>query len=171
MKNKISYKHVTWGRLIAVILIPTVAVILGGCAGSGNKGTLKRDRELDNQFMRYEVIPDHRYYFSGGYAKPNAILGIHKDYELVSTLWQPVMISTEQLEKWIRTIDPESYRGPAGYFAAYILDPTGKRVGIWYSIQSYTPIRFLEGNKIEVITPDLRQPDDEPIRLRGRGVF
>jgi hypothetical protein len=143
VKKKSANKNCAWTRAIAFFLLFAVVLTFIGCAGSGKRGTLKRDRELDNQFMRYEVIPDHRYYFSGGYAKPNAILGIHKDYQLVSTLWQPVQIR----------------------------DPTGKRVGIWYSIQSYTPIRFLEGNKIEVITPDLRQPDDEPIRLRGRGVF
>ncbi|MEK6197659.1 MAG: hypothetical protein N2B58_05740 [Desulfobacterales bacterium] len=44
--------------------------------------------------------------------------------------------------------------------AYYILDPEGKQVGFWYSIQNYTVVKFLEENKIEVYTPDLIQPGD-----------
>ncbi len=158
-------------RLSVCLVIPAVLCVLAGCTASGNRRSLQRDRDLDNQFLRYEVVPDHRYYSSGGYDKPNAILGIHKDYELLSNLWRPVPISSAQLEKWIRTIAPEDYRGTAGYFAAYIINPEGKRVGIWYSIQSTTTINFLEGNKIEVETPSLWQPDDEPILRRRRRLY
>ena len=28
---------------------------------------MDRDRDLDNMFLSYEVLPDHRYYTSGGY--------------------------------------------------------------------------------------------------------
>jgi len=79
-----------------------------------------------------------------------------------------VEISSAQLEKWIRTIDPEDYRGPVGYFAAYILNPAGERVGFWYSIQDTTRINFLEGNKIKVFTPDLHQPEPGAGRMRRR---
>ena len=54
--------------------------LLVGCAG-GNYGRLDRDRDLDSMFLNYEVLPDHRYYTSGGYDSPNAILAIHRDYE------------------------------------------------------------------------------------------
>jgi hypothetical protein len=60
-----------------------------------------------------------------------------------------------QMRKWIDTIAPEENYRADGYFAAYILDPNGKRVGAWYSIQSTTTVKFLEGNKILVYTPDL----------------
>ena len=168
MHRKSVNENSVWAGLLVCIAISAVICALAGCTASASRGSLQRDRDLDNQFLRYEVVPDHRYYSSGGYDKPNAILGIHNDYELVSNLWQPVPISSAQLEKWIRTIAPEDYRGRVGYFAAYILDPDGKRVGIWYSIQSTTTINFLEGNRIEVDTPNLWQPDDEPILRRWR---
>jgi hypothetical protein len=73
-----------------------------------------------------------------------------------------------QMRKWIDTIAPEqNYRYLNGYFAAYILDLNGKRVGAWYSIASYTPVKFLEGNKIQVYTPDLDRIHGKGLR-RGR---
>jgi hypothetical protein len=152
MKKKRMYiRNVRTGLII--FLVVTVAGLFAGCAPSGNYGTLQRSRELDQKFLNYEVLPDYNYFISGVYDKPTAILGIHKDYQLVSDLWEPVQISTAELEKFIQGIDPESYRGTIGYYAAYILDPDGKTVGIWYSIQNTTTVKFLGGNKIEVFTP------------------
>ena len=155
-------------RFMPVALTFAVLIIISGCAGSGNQGTMKRDQGLNQQFLSYQVLPDYTYYFSGGYDKPNAILGIHKDYQLVPGLWQSIQISTAQLEKWIRTIAPEDYR-KGGYFAAYILDPDGRRAGIWYSIQDTSTVKFLEGNKIEVYTPDLNQRGERGMRRRRFG--
>ena len=158
MKRKVVNKSSVWTKLIAFYLISAIAVTLVGCAARGNRGTLQRDQELNRMILAYEVLPDHNYYFSGSFDRPNAILGIHKDYQLVSQLWQTVQISSPQLKKWIGTIAPENYRGSTGYFAAYILDPDGKKVGIWYSIQNTTTVEFLEGNKIKVNSPDLYPP-------------
>ena len=169
MKVKGVVTSWVWARVLVFSLFSAAVLMHVGCSIDGNRGSLQRDRELDNLFLQYEVVQDHNYYFSGGYDKPNAILGIHKDYELVSDLWQPVQISSAQLEKWIRFIAPETHRGTGAYFAAYILDPEGKRVGFWYSVQSTTTIKFLEGNKIEVYTPDLLQHKPGPILLRSRG--
>ncbi len=152
-------------RFMPVALTFAVLIIISGCASSGNRGTMKRDQELNQQFLSYQVLPDYTYYSSGGYDKPNAILGIHKDYQLVPGLWQSAEISSAQLEKWIRTIAPEDYR-KGGYFAAYILDPDGKRAGIWYSIQDSTTVKFPGENKIEVYTPNLNQPSGSGMRRR-----
>jgi len=140
--------------------VSLVLVLLAGCAAKGDSGTLQRNQDLNNMIMAYKVLPDHNYYFSGSFGRPNAILAIHKDYQLVSDLWQGAQVDSEQMRKWIRSISPEDFRGPAGYFAAYILDPEGKRVGFWYSIQDTTTIRFLGDNKLEVFTPSLNQPTE-----------
>ena len=68
-------------------------------------------------------------------------------------------VNSSQMRQWIDTISPEQdYMGSNSYFAAYILDPNGKRIGAWYSIEPLTTIKFLEGNKVQVYTP-IRAPD------------
>ena len=143
------------------LLTAVLAFFFSGCAGTGNYGTLHRDRELDQVFLSYQVLPDYKYYTSGGYDKPNAILGVHNDYILVSDLWQSIpSVDSAQIQNWIRTIDPEDRGIGHNYFAYYILDQEGKQVGFWYSIQNFTVVKFLEENKIQVYTPDLIQPGD-----------
>ena len=145
--------------LLAAVII---TLVFSGCVSTGDRGILRRDRELGQMFMSYQVMPDHNYYTSGGYDKPNAILGIHKDYEMITEAnWRMIPnVSSAQIEKWIRTIDPDDRRPGSNYFAYYILDPEEKRVGFWYSIQKHTVIKFLKGNKIEVYPPELIQPGD-----------
>ena len=144
-------------RLILIMAV----LFFSGCAVGGNHGTLLRNRELDKMFLSYQVIPDHRYYTSGGYDRPNAILGLHKDYQLDNDLWQSIPnVDSAQIEKWIRTIDPQDRGVGHNYFAYYILDPDGKRVGFWYSIQNFAVIKFFEEKRIQVYTPDLIQPGD-----------
>jgi len=165
MQRKILDMSRIWLSLLTVAATVAFLTVISGCAGSGSRVTMQRDRALDQQFVSYQVLPDYTYYFSGGYDKPNAILGIHKDYQLVPGLWQSVEISPALMEKWIKTISPEDYK-KGGYFAAYILDPDGKRAGIWYSIQDSTVVKFPGDNKIEVYTPDLFQPGERGDRRR-----
>ena len=161
--GKLFYGGTGWLRIATLIGTLIVSLVLSGCASTGgNHGRLKRNRDIDYKFYAYEVLPDHRYYTSGGYDKPNAILAIHKDYELVTDLWLSIPnVNSAQIRKWIDTISPkEDYRGSKGYFGAYILDPNGNTVGVWYSIQNTTVIKFLGENKLEVYTPDLFQPGE-----------
>ena len=147
-----------WNRLSTLLAAILTLFLLIGCAAGGNYGKLDRNRDLDNMFLNYEVLPDHRYYTSGGYDAPDAILAIHREYELDNSgnLWVIIPnVDYAQMRKWIDTIAPEENYRAGGYFAAYILDPNGKRVGAWYSIQSTTTVKFLEGHKILVYTPDL----------------
>ncbi len=143
------------------LLIAVLLFLFSGCTGTGNYGTFQRTLELSQIFLSYKVLPDYNYYTSGGYDRPNAILGVHKDYQLITDQWLSIPnVDSPQVYKWISTIDPEDRGVGNSYFAYYILDPEGKRVGFWYSIQKHTVVKFQEENKIEVYTPDLMQPGD-----------
>ncbi|KPK26644.1 MAG: hypothetical protein AMJ61_08305 [Desulfobacterales bacterium SG8_35_2] len=160
MKVK-NHDAFSWMNRLSILLAAFLAFFLiAGCAG-GNYGKIDGDRDLDNMFHNYEVLPDHRYYTSGGYDAPNAILAIHRDYELDNTdnLWVPIPnVDSGQMRQWIDTIAPDqNYRYSGAYFAAYILDPNGKRVGAWFAIENTTTVKFLEGNKVRVYTPQLNQ--------------
>lgn len=155
------YKYIGIGpRIFRLLAVFSVLLFLAAC-GAANYGTLSRDRDLDNMFSNYEILPDHRYYSTGGYDAPNAILAIHRDYELDNpgNLWIPVPnIDSGQIRKWVDTIAPDmNYRGSGAYFASYIVDPDGKRVGAWYAYTTFTTVKFLEGNKIQVYTPELNK--------------
>ncbi|UCD65539.1 MAG: hypothetical protein JSW69_05810 [Deltaproteobacteria bacterium] len=130
-------------------------------AAAGVYGSLDRDRDLDNLFRDYEVLQDYNYYTTGGYDRPNAILLIHKDYELdnPANLWLPIhYVDYNQKKKWISVISTEQDFNRSGYYyAAYILDQNGKRVGVWYSVETFATVKFLKGNKILVYTPELNQ--------------
>jgi hypothetical protein len=141
------------------LLIAVFPFFFSGCTGTGNYGAFQRNLELSQIFLSYKVLPDYNYYTSGGYDKPNAILGVHKDYQLITDQWLSIPnADSAQVHKWISTIDPEDRGAGNSYFAYYILDPEGKQVGFWYSIQKHTVVKFQEENKIEVYTPDLMHP-------------
>ena len=150
-----------WNSLLSLAAAILALFLVTGCATGGIYGTLDRDRDLDNTFRNYEVLTDYNYYTSGGYDKPNAILLIHKDYEMDNpgNLWVPIPnVDYNQMRKWIYVISSEQDFSRTGdYYAAYILDPDGKRVGVWYSVEIHATVKFLEGNKILVYTPALRQ--------------
>ena len=157
MIGKTSFIFFNRDRLFISLATILALFLLAGCATGGNFGKLERNRDLDNMFLRYEVLPDHRYYSTGGFDAPSAILAVHTDYELDNSgnLWRGVPnVDYAQMRKWIDTIAPEQNYRVGGYFAAYILDLNGKRVGAWYSIESQTTVKFLEGNKIQVWTPN-----------------
>jgi hypothetical protein len=155
----------SWNELFTLVITINILFLIAGCATGGNFGKTERNRDLDNKFLNYEVLPDQRYYTTGGYDAPAAILAIHTDYVLDNSgnLWVPIPnVDQAQMKKWIDTIAPEqNYRGTNSYFAAYILNPHGERVGVWYSIDPHATVKFLEGNKILVNTPssglDLRE--------------
>jgi hypothetical protein len=145
------------------LLISTLMIFLFAsfAAAAGVYGTLDRDRDLDSLFRDYEVLQDYNYYTTGGYDRPTAILLINKDYELDNpgNLWVTIPnVDYNQKKKWISVISSEQNFNRSGYYyAAYILDQNGTRVGVWYSVETFATVKFLEGNKILVYTPDLSQ--------------
>ena len=120
--------------------------------------TLVLDRELDYTFTGYQVLPDHRYYITGGYAAPAAILAIHTDYQLRNDagLWVEVpAVDSAQMQLWMGNYHRYAKPGTGTQFmAAYVVNTEKERVGAWYSRQRETRVDFLENNEIIVYPPD-----------------
>ena len=154
-----GFKRIGGSFLLVVFLIALLNTV-AGCAGI-NSPTLVLDRELDYTFSRYQVLPDHRYYITGGYAAPRAILAIHTDYQLDngSHLWVEVpSVDSAQIELWMDNFHKYAKPGTGTlYMAAYIVKPDRKRVGAWYSRQRETRVDFLDNNRIKVYPPDMER--------------
>jgi hypothetical protein len=140
------------GVLIFIALLFTV----NACSGITSPA-LVLDSELDYTFTGHEVLPDHRYYITGGYAAPEAIIAIHNDYQLDngSKLWvEAPEVDSAQLQLWMGNYHKYARPGTGTLFmAAYIVNPDRNRVGAWYSRQRETRVDFLENNRVKVYPP------------------
>ena len=149
-----------WNRTLARGLILLVIIFaLSACAG--NYGRVQKSGKVDQIFTTYQVLDDHRYYISGPENLPEAILGVHQDYTLETTQWTRVSLTEQQLKEWVDGLDFYFHDfpryNPYGYV---ILDPSGRQVGIWYSIWDYTPVIFKGDNVVQIYAPIMADPFD-----------
>ena len=135
-------------------------MLISGCFE--NYGRLKHNAEVSRAFQTYQVEPDYKYYYYGRTNMPYAIVGIDRTYHMQSRVWREVDHDTEKFLKMIFwTWDDIRYYWLRNFTqGAYILDPEGKRVGIWYSGLWWAAIRFEDDRRIVVMpeTPFMGGP-------------
>ncbi len=143
-------------RLFAAVLV-AFFIAVPGCAG--NYGKISKDAEINESFLRGEILPDYDYYYTGPEGVPSAILRIRKDYGLAGDLWRPFDPSEATLRRWVENLDFQ-YKNrvryyPYGYRVVYC---DGDVIGGWYSIWDWTAVECLEGKKVNVYPPPLGDP-------------
>ncbi len=137
-------------KIFALTACAVMLTGLNGCLGS--YGRVTRDPELTKAIENNTVIEGFKYYYYGYASKPWALAGIDPQYEIRSRVWREFDPKTEN-EKFQKMIYWmwEDY----GYYTygAHILDPSGKKVGIWYSSLNFVGVKFTKDNRI-VLMPD-----------------
>lgn len=155
--NKIrkTYNNRQLWYLFPLLAGAFVLALTAGCT-AGTYGSLKRDAEVQQAFESNQVPIDYKYYYYGD-SEPYAIFGIEPKYEMKSNMWREAAPDTDDFKEMVRWIW-EDY----GYykFGANILDPEGKKVGVFYSAIRETSVKFIDGNRIMVMpnTPFLWGP-------------
>jgi hypothetical protein len=141
--------------VLYLVVVGVVATLLG-CAPCEECGSLKRQHEITNLFLNNEIIPGYDYYYFGRNQWPSAIMAIEPSYSVRSDFWKPVGLEGEKLSEWLKstTIWKQSRR--ARLNGAEILDPNGKRVGIFYSKFDNLITKFEANNVIQVYPPSYR---------------
>lgn len=142
---------------VAVICV-VIFFFIFSCA-SQNIGKLQSSAEITDIFENHQVLSDHAYYYSGLLGVPDAIIGIHPNYSLRTDQWRLVDINPLMLEKWIFRMQTVQLKRPRG---AWILDPAGNRVGIWFSALLQTAVRLQQNNRIVIAPP--KPPELQGIR-------
>ncbi len=144
---------------VSGLILFVLIFALSACAG--NYGRVQKNGKVDQIFTTYQVLDDYKYYFSSPESRPEAILGVHQDYTLETTQWTQVSLTQELLKEWVDGLNfyfhDLTHNYPFGYV---ILDPSGKRVGIWYSIWDYTPVIFKEDKVVQIYAPIMPDPFD-----------
>ena len=145
--------------LQGVLIFVFIQIMLTGCASTCKNPGVFISREATDEWHSYEILPNYHYYYAGPDSQPNYIIGIDDQYALRSKLWKPVDLTPEMLEKWINYLRPR-----VGYsqkpYGAYIIDPTGKRIGLWYSVRDSRRVgsaRVGENYQVSVTIPSQPQ--------------
>ncbi len=138
-------------------VLMVTAVLLLGC--SVQYGRLQGDADVTRMFQNGEVSTDYRYYVAGFQRVPYGIIGIDNTYSLRTSYWQPVDLTPTVLKQVIYRMHTVYSLEPRG---AWIVDPEGRRVGIWYSSQNWTKVKVEEDNQVMVVPP--RPPDFSGMR-------
>jgi hypothetical protein len=132
-----------------IIILMLIVITFWGC--SGNYGHIQRSREAGRSFENFQIYPDHNYYISGPANIPYAIIGIHRDYTLKTSLWKRVDLTSEQLRMWLDLGMQGTLGFPPG--GSYIFGPDGQKIGLWYSIFRGTVVKMENGNIVVVHPP------------------
>lgn len=147
-------------RFCAALGVLIAAAILSGCIE--NYGRLRHNDETTRAFQTYQVEPDYKYYYYGRTNMPYAVVGIDREYQMRSRIWREVDQDTEKFKEMVFWVwDDYRYDNQHNFTkGADILDPDGKKVGIWYSGLWWAAIRFEENKRIVVMpeTPFMGGP-------------
>lgn len=121
--------------------------ILAGCMQ--NYGRLKSNPELTDAFTNQRALPDYNYYYCGRENLPYAVVGIDPDYQFEDRLWYKIE-TKEQVYKQAGGVVDWNHIWARG---ADILDPSGNRIGIWFSYYQSTTVEVGPGNRVVVYNP------------------
>ena len=158
----VRLKGIGW-CLIAGFHLIIIFIVASSCTSSGtqNIGSFKENPEITQGFQSHQYLPEYTYYYAGFMNKPEAIVGIHRDYRLqeisgwgsYSTRWKELETTAENLKGLVEGID-KNKRSDRKPYGVLLSDPAGKQVGILYVMinRNYQPrIRVFEGNRINVV--------------------
>jgi len=157
---QLRYKDRRLLRFCAALGVLIASTILSGCFE--NYGRLRHNDEVTRTFQTYQVKPDYKYYYYGRTNMPYAVVGIDREYQMRSRIWREVDQDTEKFKEMVFWVwDDYRYYNQRNFTkGADILDPDGKKVGIWYSGLWWAAIRFEENKRIVVMpeTPFMGGP-------------
>jgi hypothetical protein len=140
--RKIGY----WNHTVTAMSIAAL-LLLFGCMGA--YGRTRSNPDLTNAFKKQLDLPDYNYYYCGHENLPYAVVGIDPRYEFQDRLWHKIETKADVYKKAAGVIvwNDNWSRG------ADILDPEGKRIGIWFSYYNTTTVKVGPGNAVAVYNP------------------
>jgi len=129
--------------VVGVVLLLVWGVTLSGCANKYGRFSLSP--EVATAFEEGRAVPDYNYFFAGRQSMPHAVIGVNKTYQVPSKLWKAFTPTTEELTRMADHILLVQNALPYG---AQIMNPSGERIGVWYSRIAAVHVKVDEANKI-----------------------
>ncbi len=133
-----------------ISLYLVMLLFLSGCAGSSGK--IQFNESLSSSYKNTLQIEEFNYYYSGRSGLPYAVIGIDKKYKFNDRVWHKINTLDDLFLEIYRLADtPQDYYKMT---VADILDPTGNKIGVWFSYFHHTVVTINQDKKIiDVLNP------------------
>jgi hypothetical protein len=117
-------------------------------------GQMKADPDAKKAFEEGKVVPDYTYYYIGSIGQPDSVIGITKPYTLRDAkVWSKVLdMSDKVLRGWLQAWKNDGH-ALGDMHGGVLLDPDGKKAGIWYSHFPGSAVRMPKPGMLEVFQP------------------
>lgn len=113
-------------------------------------GNIRTDEHVTGLFRGHKKLDQYRYYYNGRRSMPWAVIGIDGKYQLKSRFWTPIHDQNTMFGELIDRVYHTVSDLPEG---AYILDPSGRQIGIWYSNWRYTTVKMAGSEVVNIYSP------------------
>ena len=132
---------------LAIICVLTIT------ACNQDFGRLRSSSEVTLKFKQYQVDENLNYYFFGWQGDPTAIIGLQKDITLESDQWQRIDFNEISLQT---LVDRVGGRSSVNRNGAFIVDPQGNQIGVWFAGGGTATIKMAGEKRIAYISPSVR---------------
>jgi hypothetical protein len=137
-------------RFVVGMVIIWISQTLWGCA-TGRYGDLLYDCKVTNIFHNHSVPTEYNYYIDGSPQRPLAIIGLKSQYRLINHFWRAKTNRGDFVDLYQPLYRPNFREDRiAPLQGAWILDPQGHKIGIWYSMYPSAVICFSKDMQVEV---------------------
>jgi hypothetical protein len=162
MDNRYSYlKKATVKSYFAYRIGLLALVLFVACAG--NFGRIHWDENVTQAFEANQVEPGYNFYQYTVGNRVFAIVGFDPKLELQSRIWRELEADTEDFKVATSRIWDNYTQLPEYPRGAVIMDPDGKKAGVYFSSIRFVSIKFKPENQVVVMLDTsviLGGPDD-----------
>jgi hypothetical protein len=163
MKIRDLYLQRRTVKTIIMFSLGLLTLVWGvGC--SQNYGRIHWDDNIARAFEANQVEPGYNFYQYTIGMRVFAILGLDPKLELQSRIWRKLEADTEDFKVATSRIWDNYTQLPEDPRGAFIMDPDGEKVGVYFSSIPFVSINFKPENRVAVIldTSAIRGgPDDK----------
>jgi hypothetical protein len=160
----INYLHRKKTTAITIFKICTCLMMLLLAAGcSQNYGRIHWDENVTQAFQTNHVDPNFNFYQYTVGNRVFAIVGLDPKLEVQSDIWRELASDTEDFQVAIDRIWYNYTKIPRDPRGAFIRDPGGENVGVYFSSIRFLSVRFEPNNRVALLldtAPITGGPDD-----------
>ncbi|GEM_PF-514584 len=140
--------------IIVIAAILAIIVLFWRFSSGSSYGKLQPSVEVTAAYESFQVNSRMNYYLSGPDLYPNALMGIDKDWLLVSDLWKKKELAPDGMRALVQGMQTRAMENLVCLQGFEIMDHRGMKIGTWFSLPGLEVLIRIKGdNRVEISTP------------------